>query len=214
MSELAPIAAKFAAWFRQDSVYRQLAYLLTAAAVIAGIATVVMMTSVASEHYGIRTVLNLLYIDGIILLLLGIVVARRIIQVWHERKKGGAGAGLHVRLAKLFSLVAVTPAIMVTIFSALFLNFGLQTWFAERVSTAIEQSEGVAKAVLLEHRKGIQADAFAIANELNYNAPVLMRNPGAFNRMLSSHAALKSLSVAIVVDGVVVDVSHRLCCPE
>ncbi|PPR74735.1 MAG: Sensor protein kinase WalK [Alphaproteobacteria bacterium MarineAlpha3_Bin4] len=201
MSERTPIAASFAAWFHQASVHRRLAYLLTTAAVVSGIATVVMMTSVASEHYSIRTVVNLLYIDGVILLLLGIVVARRIIQVWHERKKGGAGAGLHVRLAMLFSLVAVTPAIMVTIFSALFLNFGLQTWFAERVSTAIAQSEGVANAVLLEHRKGIQADAFAIANELNYNAPALMRNPGAFNRVLTSHAALRSLSVAVVVDG-------------
>ena len=138
MSELASVAARVMAWFRRASVYRWLAYVLTTAAIVSGIATVAMMTSVASEHYDIRTVVNLLYIDGVILLLLGIVVARRIIQVWHERKKGVAGAGLHVRLAMLFSLIAVTPAIMVTIFSALFLNFGLQTWFAERVSTAIE----------------------------------------------------------------------------
>jgi len=195
------VQIKKADWFTRISASRRLAYLLAAAAVASGIATVAIMAGAAPAKYEIRTVVNLLYVDGILLLLLGVVIARRLIQVWQERRKGTAGSGLHTRLVVLFSLVAVTPAIMVAVFSSLFLNISMEHWFSERVSRAVEESRGVANAYLLEYRKNIQTDAFAIANDLNAKAPVLMRNKGIFENVLSSHATHRSLSVAVVIDG-------------
>ena len=76
--------------------------------------------------------------------LLGVVVARRLVLVWTERRQGLAGSKLHVRLVLLFSLVSVIPAILVAVFAGLFLNFGIQSWFSERVRTALEESTAVA----------------------------------------------------------------------
>ena len=56
-----------------------------------------------------------------------------------------AGARLHVRLVLLFSVVAVTPAIVVAVFSTLFFNLGIQAWFAEPVRTALQQSQSAAR---------------------------------------------------------------------
>jgi len=201
MSELPPSPAPKMNFFQRAGKSRKLAYGLAATAVLAGIATAATMTGTLAQSYDIGTVVGLLYIDGILLLLLSVVVARRLVQLWQERRRGEAGAGLHGRLVTLFSFVAVTPAILVAVFSALYLNFGIQAWFSERVDSALSQSVIVAKAYLQEHRKNIQANALAIANDLNFNAPRLIGNRYALDGVLSSHATFRALSEAIVVDG-------------
>jgi len=200
MSQNSANSNAFWNWVRGASASRKMAYALAAASALAGIATVATITGHSGEAYGLDTVVSLLYIDGILLLLLAVIVAKRLAQVWMERRRGTAGAGLQVRLVVLFSLVAVTPAILVAIFSALFLHFGMQSWFSERVNKALNQSRIVANAYLIDHRNNIQTDALAIANELNLNAPQLMRNKVLFDRLLSTQAAVRSLSETVVID--------------
>jgi len=185
---------------RRASTSRKMAYGLAAAATLSGVATVATITGRSGEAYDLDTVVSLLYVDGILLLLLAVIVTHRLVQVWMERRRGGAGSGLHVRLVVLFSMVAVMPAILVAVFSALFLHFGMEGWFSERVKTALKQSSIVANAYLVDHRNNIQTDAFALANELNTNAPQLMRSQVIFNEVLSAQAALRSLSEAVVLD--------------
>ena len=201
MNENSPPLNKGKALFKRASSSRRLAYGLAATAVVSGIATAATMTGTLAQDYDIGTVVSLLYVDGILLLLLSAVIARRMVQLWRERRRGDAGAGLHGRLVLLFSLVAVTPAILVAVFSALYLNFGLQAWFSERINTAINQSRTVANAYLNEHKNNIRADALAIANDLNYNASNLIGNPYSLSSILTSHTTFRSLSEAIVIDG-------------
>jgi len=189
---------KVRAWTIDTAVQRVMAYTLFVAAVISGTATVA--TVIGSGAIDIQTILNLLFFDGIILLLLGLFIARKLVTIWQERRKGQAGAGLHVRLVMLFGMVAVTPAILVAVFSALFVNYSLNQWFTKRVNTAVYKSRAVAEAFLQEHRKNIFADAYAIASDLNFNSPALGGNQQRFNRILSRHAALRSLSEVLVID--------------
>ena len=191
---------RFQLWARRNRLNRKLAYLLAGVSVLAGIATVATMTGSAANGPDPKTILGLLYLDAVLLILLGAVVTRRLVGMWMERRRGQAGSGLHIKLVMLFALVAVTPAILVAVFSALFLNFGLQAWFSERVSTALEESNQVASAYLQEHRKTIRADVSTMANDLNRNATVLVRNRLQFEQYLSSHAAIRSLPEAVVVD--------------
>lgn len=186
---------------RRYSVRRRMAFFLAIAAVLSGIVTVVLWTGAANFGPDPNTVRYILYIDIIILVLLGGIVARQVARVWAQRKRGLAGSGLHTRLVVLFSLVAVTPAILVAVFSAVFLNFGIQAWFSERVRTAIEASSAVAQAYLREHRQSIRTEAFAMANALNREAGTLMRDPGAFDDVLGIQAQWRALSEALVVDG-------------
>ena len=171
------------------------------AAVVSGVVTVFSWTGAADFGPDPDTVVVLLYIDTILLLLLGAIVVRQLMRVWAERRRGLAGSGLHVRIVILFSLVAVTPAILVAVFSALFLNFGIQAWFSERVRTAVESSSAVAQAYLGEHRQSIRAEAFAMANDLNRDAATLMRNPELLEQLLAAQAGVRSLSEAAVIDG-------------
>ena len=195
-------------WSRRVSLSRKLAFATALAAVVSGSATVVVWTGATDFGPAPATVVGLLFLDVVLLLVIGAAVVGRLIRVWAERRKGLAGSDLHVRIVVLFSLVAVTPAILVAVFSAVFLNFGVQAWFTERVRTAIEASNAVAHAYLEEYRQGIRSEAFAMANEINRDAPLLMRNATQFNQRLAALTNLRGLSEALVVDGTGRIVAH------
>ncbi|MEE8172984.1 MAG: PAS domain-containing sensor histidine kinase, partial [Alphaproteobacteria bacterium] len=144
-------------------------------------------------------VLILLNIDLVLHLILGAIVSVRLVRLWLERRRGSAGSRLHMRLVGLFSLVSVTPAIVVAVFSALFLNFGLQAWFSRQVSTALDQSLVVAESYMEEHREAIRGHALAMANDLNSQAPYLVQNPGRLRQLVNRLAELRSLSDAAVL---------------
>ena len=192
---------RFRAWARLVGLSRKLAYALVAAAVVSGLVTVATLTGTSPIVPEARTVLFLLLVDAAVLLLLGVVIGQRLVRMWAAHRRGRAGSRLHVRLVLLFGLVALIPAVMVAVFSWTFLNFGIQSWFNEQVRTALAASRAVAEAYLHEHRQNIRADALAMANDLNREAPLLARSPQFFNRMLSTQAGARGLPEALVTDG-------------
>src|SRR5262245_54135379 len=115
------VAQRFRLWADRFGLSRYLAIALTVAAVAAGIATYAVLTGdeFAPDP---RTVLLLLNLDLVLLLMLGVIIARRIVALWAERRRGSAGSKLHVRLVVLFAVLAATPAVFVAVFSALFFN--------------------------------------------------------------------------------------------
>ncbi len=187
-------------WWGRFGLGRKLAVVLALAALISGIATYVVITSKPPFGPDPNTVLLLLNLDLVLLLLLGAVVARRLVALWVERRRGMAGARLHVRFVALFSLLAVTPTIVVAIFSFLFFNFGIQNWFSETVRTAVMESRAVAYAYLEEHQNVIRADISAMASDLSREAPSLIGNPQRFNQVVTTQARVRSLSEAMVFD--------------
>ena len=190
--------ARFSQWASRTGLYRRIALLIIVAALASGIATYGALTGSISFGLGAQTVPVLLYIDLVLVLLLCVIVIMRVVQLALERRRGTAGSRLHIKLATLFSVVAVAPAIIVAVFSVLFLNIGLETWFSERVSTALDASVAVAEAYIEEHRKNIRADALALANDINRAPAALRQNPARFNRFLETQAALRVLTEVMV----------------
>lgn len=141
---------------------------------------------------------TLLFINlGLLLMLIG-VVAMRIFGLWSALRAGYAGSKLQKRILVLFSMVAILPTIIVSIFSALFFNLGIQTWFNDRVQTAVQESLAVAEAYLVEHKDNIRTDALAMAHDLNQVAGLAFSNPQEFNRMVIAQTALRELTESMV----------------
>ena len=93
----------------------------------------------------------------------------------------------------------MAPAIVVAVFSVMFLHYGLEAWFSERISGALTNSLNVAQSYLEEHKEVIRADALAMAADLNRDGPALLHEGGGmFQRLLDAQAALRSLTEAIV----------------
>ena len=194
-----PMLERARSWLRRADVQNRLAFVLAGAAAASGLATIIVLSGWLSFGTEAEVVLGLLYLDVILLLLLGAVVARRLVLLFQARWQGSAGSRLHARLVALFSIVAATPAIVVALFSVLFLHYGLEQWFSKRVSDTLTNSLNVAQAYLDEHKEVIRADAMAMAADLNREAPGLVGTPHLFQRLLDAQAALRSLTEAMVV---------------
>ena len=193
--------ARMAAWAVRVNLERKLAIALVAGGVSSGIATFGGMTDNLPAVADPQTILLLLNVDLIFLLGIGVLIARRMVLVWLARRQGLAGAKLHARLVGLFSLVAVAPAIVLAVFSVLFFNYGLQGWFSDRVSTAINESLAVAEAYLEEHRQTINADVLAMAKHLNRAGDNLLYDEDRFQRVVAGQASIRSLTEAVVFNG-------------
>ncbi|WP_425404860.1 ATP-binding protein [Hwanghaeella sp.] len=182
-------------------VSRLLAGLLTVLSLAAGLSTYWAFSGRGAnlaqdpEH-----LVGLIYLDLVLLLLLSVIIVRRLVRLWSERKRGAAGAHMHVRLAAMFGIFAIAPAIIVAGFSLLFFNFGLESWFSERVRTAVSESSAVAQAYLDEHLRTIEADALWIASALNRDAAVLTANQQLLNRLLNFQVGTRNLSEVLVFE--------------
>lgn len=187
-------------WAQRVGLERKLAIAFLICGVVSGTVTFMAMTGnfrVAADPWSLLLLLNL---DLVLLLGLGVLIARRLVILWAARKRGMAGSQLHARLVALFGLVAVTPTIVVAVFSVLLFDFGLQGWFSDRVRTAVEASFAVAQAYLAEHRRTIETDALAVAQALDREGVSLALNPDRFNQVLARQVGERSLAEALVFD--------------
>ena len=145
---------------------------------------------------------GLILANLIVLLCLGALLAGRLTRVWVERRRGSAGSQLHVRLVLLFSCVAVTPAIFVAVFATVFFALGIQSWFNDRVRTALQESLQVSRGYLEEHRNNIRADALGMAFDLARAGRLFGDDRQAFGEVLWKQAELRGLTEAVIFEPV------------
>ncbi len=172
--------------------------------VLASIALVLSVVTFILLSSGItpRALLGLVLANLVVLLLLGAVLAGRVTRVWVERRRGSAGSRLHVRLVMLFSVVAVTPTILVALFATAFFTLGIQGWFNDRVRTALNEGLEASRGYLEEHRNNIRTDALGMANDLSRAGAMLSTDPYAFAQVLQTQTVLRGLTEAIIFEPV------------
>ncbi len=184
-------------WIARAGIGRGFAVALGVAAVALAFGTFIVLSD---EQLGSdrNVIFWLIAVDLLFLLPLGLLVARRIVQLWVERRRGLAGSKLQVRLLLLFGGLAAAPAIIVAGFSWLFLSLGLENWFSQRVRAALDESQAVAEAYLEEHRNTIRSDVIAMASDISREAPNLIADPYAFGNYFAAQTALRNLSEAVM----------------
>lgn len=186
-------------WATRHSIGRKCLILLVVGSIVSVLATYVIMTNSPPFLKNRSVLVVLLILDFVFLMTLAAVVAKYIAALWAERKSDQAGAKLHSRIVAIFSLLAIAPTILVAGFSAIVFGIVVQSWFTERVRTAIGESVAIAGAYLGEHQKVMSANAQTMAAEL---AP-LIRSPhsSAFiSQKLTDQIDLRALDEAIVIN--------------
>ena len=189
---------KLKQWFinHMNELWKLATWSLVILSIIAVITTITLFTTNPPFGPSPTDIIVMLSVDTVLLLLLAVMVVRRILKLRSYQTK----SRLHSRLVTLFSIVSVTPSIVVIILSVLLLNLGIEEWFSKRVKTALNSSLAVAEAYLGEHQKSIGGDIKALANDLNQNAFELMGDPNQFANFLKTQLLLRSLSEISVFD--------------
>jgi len=195
------LIARYGNWAARTGLGRKFAIGLAIASLLSALATYAALAGWFRLAAHPHTILVLLNVNLVLFLLLGAVVARRLVAVWIARRSGSAGSRLHTRLVVMFSLVAVAPAIIVAVFSAVFFSLGMQQWFSDKVRSALTESLAVAEAYANEHHRAIQGDVLAMARDLSHELPLITENSARFNRLLAAQALIRTLTEAYVLDG-------------
>ncbi|MDP1724150.1 MAG: PAS domain-containing sensor histidine kinase [Alphaproteobacteria bacterium] len=190
----------FKEWAKKKNLEKKTAVFLAITVLISCVTTYAVISSNPPLGPDPKTVIILLNINLVLLLFFGIVVTRQIVSVWHKRKEGAAGSGLHVKLALAFSLAAIIPTIIVLSFSVVFFHLGIENWFNSRVSTAVNESKKVAEYYLKEHKKSIESEVRAMADDYNQIKHHFLEDPEILTQFIEKQAIYRELTEAILYD--------------
>jgi len=174
--------------------------LIATALVLSSLATIVVLSEFSPLNSNLTSVIAWLNLDLFLAVLLGAVLVRKMIHAWFKNKFSPAGSRLHIKMVISFGLVAIIPALLVVLFLGLFLNFGIESWFNERVRTAVKASTVVAQLYLMEHQKNIRGIALSMANDINRAAPKMRQNPRLLEKFVITLSEIRNLSEAVVVN--------------
>ncbi len=151
-----------------------------------------------------QTLRAILIADFLYALTVAAFVARRVAEMIAMRRSRSAGSQLHLRLVRLFTLIALIPTILVAVFATITLNFGLEGWFSERVRDVVSNSLEAAQAYEQEHRSTLEADATELAVFLNSQKDRYPLLSGGQLRELLTRGQVqmqRALPRAFVIDG-------------
>ncbi|CAN7562444.1 PAS domain-containing sensor histidine kinase [Rhizobium sp. LjRoot98] len=140
--------------------------------------------------------INALFVIGLLFL-----IGREILRLLKARSRGRAAARLHVRIVALFSIVAITPAILVAIFASITLDVGLDRWFSLRTQSIVRSSLDVAQAYMMENASYLQGQTVSMANDLERNRQLYSLDRTGFIELMTRQARGRGMLGAFLVRG-------------
>lgn len=180
--------------------HRLLAPFAVALALLSAFLTFVVLTGLTPIAPTHEIVVTFLLINGATILLLLGIIAREVWQVVQARRRGRAAARLHVQIVSLFSVIAVLPAVLVSIVANVTIDRGLDRLFSVRTRAVIENSLIVANAYVYEHAQLIRGDILGMSNDIARARPLYDQDRQTFRSVLTSSARSRNLPGAMIID--------------
>ncbi len=112
-----------------------------------------------------RAVLAILLANLVLIAGLATVVGLQVMQL-SRRRREDPGARLHLRFVTIFSLVALVPAVAIALVFGVLVNRGVDRWFSDNVSSAVENGAKIGEAYVADVGAGLEADMNTMATEL------------------------------------------------
>jgi two-component system, NtrC family, nitrogen regulation sensor histidine kinase NtrY len=156
------------------------------------------LTPVVPTH---DVVVRVLLANAAMMLVLLGIIAYEVSKIVLARRRGRAGAKLHVRIVGLFSVIAAVPAVLLAVIASITLERGLDRWFSTRTRAVIENSLTVAEAYLREHAAMIRGDILAMGYDIGRARPLFDQDRERFRQFLNAQASIRGLPHAMMIRG-------------
>jgi two-component system nitrogen regulation sensor histidine kinase NtrY len=145
-------------------------------------------------------------VNGIFVVALLVLVGYELFRLVKARARGRAAARLHIRIVTLFSVVAITPAILVAIIASITLSAGLDRWFSFQTQEIVNSSINVGQAYVKENASYLQGQTISMANDLESYRQLYALDKGGFTELLTRQTKGRGLLSASLVtpDGTVI----------
>lgn len=172
---------------------------LVSAAMISGYMTFIRLSEgfvPSAENTGLPTIL---VIDLGLIVVVALLLIRRFLSSLGGMSIASAGRRLLLRMVLFFSLVALVPTVTVTAVSILLVNFGLQSWFASPVSTAVKESRKIAEIYLSERENTVRNNATALAGRLAGSEELRTLDTDGLTRVMDQEATLRDIAEVLLI---------------
>jgi two-component system nitrogen regulation sensor histidine kinase NtrY len=186
---------------RSRNIYPRLELVAATATIVLGWSSYAYLTGRGLPANGAsQGLVGLLLVASLVpAMLLIVLIGRRVAILITNRRRGLAGARLHLRLVALFSAIAAVPTLLVVAFASLLFQFGVQFWFSDRVKTILDGSNQVAQAYVEENRRRIADDIVVMAADVASYARDFGEGSVLYQRGLDFQVAGRTLTEAAVV---------------
>lgn len=185
---------------RKAPLRKWIAPLAVGLALLSAFLTFVVLTGLTPIAPTRQVVVTFLMINAATVLLLVLIILRELWQVVQARRRGRAAARLHVQIVSLFSVIAVLPAVLVSIVANVTLDRGLDRLFQGPTREVIQNSLIVANAYLHEHAQLIRGDIIGMANDVANVRPLFDQDRKSFREFLTASAASRNLPGTMLID--------------
>jgi two-component system nitrogen regulation sensor histidine kinase NtrY len=169
------------------------------AALLSALTTFLVLANLTFVNPTNNVVVTLLGVNFVTVLLLLAIIGREVWHIVQARRRGRAGARLHVQIAALFSVIAVAPAVLVAVVASVTLDRGLDRLFSIRTRAVIENSVIVAQAYLNEHAQSIRAETNAMAIDIARAKPLFDQDADRFRQFFTAQATLRNMPTAMML---------------
>jgi len=175
-------------------------------ALIAALATFVVLTGLTPISPSGDVVPATLLINAILILAMFAVIGWQLaglVQAWRDKVPG---ARLQVRIVALFSLIAVLPAVLLSLAAATTFSRSLDGLFAKRTREIIDNAGEVARAYIEVHGQLIRTDILNMARDVDAGKAAEASetggklSPGALKTLLLAQTTLRGLPVGHLVN--------------
>ncbi len=169
------------------------------AALLSALTTCLVLANLTFVSPTYNVVVTLLAVNFVTVLLLLAIIGREVWHIVQARRRGSAGARLHIQIAILFSVIAVVPAVLVAVVASINLDRGLDRLFLIRTRAVMENSVIVSQAYLNEHERSIQAETNFMAADVARAKPQFDQDIDRFRQFFTTQALLRSMPAAMML---------------
>ena len=187
-------------WLGRVDLYPRIEVAVALLVVVLGTASYAILTGARAPAAGFSPsmVTALLVLNLLPLMALFVLIARRFAILLSNRRKGAAGAQMHVRLVALFATIAAVPTLLVVIFASLLFQFGVQFWFSDRARTVLDNADQVAQAYVNENKQRLVDDLDVMATDVSNYARDYGMGTAVFRQGLVFQVKARNLTEAAV----------------
>lgn len=173
--------------------------LLAGGALVCAILTLFVLVGLTPIAPTTEVVVASAILNGIFVVGLMFLIGREVARLVKARRRGRAAARLHIRIVVLFSMVAITPAVLVAIFASITLSAGLDRWFSIRTQSIVRSSTDVAQAYMMENASYLQGQTVSMANDLERNRAMFYLDRTGFVDLMTRQARGRGMLGAFLV---------------
>ena len=143
---------------------------------------------------------TLLVIDLALVFVFFLIIVREIYKLFKDKDLRGVGSKANLRYISFFAISTLLPSILIAIFSLILFFVGLQKYFDQKITTAVNNSYEIAKNYVDEKRNKIESDIILIAFDLNKIANIFYDNPKRFKNIIDTQKLIRDIDQIHLID--------------